>query len=85
MKYRKKPVIVEAMQWTCDAKPMESFLEANLVPWFTNPNIIDLVAEEAINIRNKCCKRNDWVVKGPSGTVYVVDQDDFQDTYESIP
>jgi hypothetical protein len=83
MQYRKKPVIIEAIQWD------GSFEGHHLANQFTGMSLeIDTV--------NKCClfiptlegvmevKPLDWIIKGVKGEFYPCKPDIFEMTYEEV-
>ena len=76
MKYRKKPVVIEAVQWTGD--------NLNEIQRFYKPDSI-LVGDEihihtleGIMVANK----GDWIIKGVKGEFYPCKPDIFEATYE---
>ena len=85
-KYRKKPVVIEAVRWTGAA---ESAYE---IGWFAEgedwaralPNrrdgriIIDTL-EGPLH-----CNVGDWIIKGVKGEFYPIKDDIFRETYEAV-
>ena len=79
MKYRKKQVIVDAIQWTGRNKD-EIF-------WFAGPFIsVDLNDDLIIETLegNMRAKVGDYIIKGVDGEVYPCKQDIFEKTYERV-
>ena len=84
-KYRKKPVVVEAMQYTQKNRPC-------IIKWV--PNIVhvgiddDGAAYELANIRiptlegDMLASIGDWVIKGVKGEFYPCKPDIFDATYD---
>jgi hypothetical protein len=87
MKFRKKPVVIEAMQfirgeehkvilWAHEGLPME----AN--------SIITRSFEDCLNIRTlegtMLATPGDWIIKGVKGEFYPVKDDIFHETYEAV-
>lgn len=85
MKYRKKPVIVEAVQW-------KGYLTEEVERFIGDK----LVAEENENVHvmgyfiktlegySYMLTKNDWIVKGIQGEFYPCKPDIFEQTYEKI-
>lgn len=82
MKYRKKPVIVEAMQYDGT-----NFLELNkwsnhqikedITPYRTRVVILTLKGDIEVSI-------GDYVIKGVRGELYLCKPDIFAQTYEAV-
>lgn len=86
MKFRKKPVVIEAIQWNgenanevgltlrCD-RPFEVVEDKQ---WQTRClNIITLEGEMTARI-------NDWIIRGIAGEFYPCKPDIFEATYEAV-
>ena len=86
MKYRKKPVIVDAVQWngilSCldEIKPFDrtvelaqSFMEREPAALIINTLEGDMRADYG-----------DWIIKGVNGEIYPCKPDIFEATYESV-
>ena len=84
MKYRKKPVIIEAIQWTgLNLKEVEDFVGSDL-----EYNILSTGTHIAIKIKtlegDMKCSKDDYVIKGVKGEFYPCKPDIFEATYEEI-
>ena len=91
MKFRKKPVIVEAVQfgyrfdwpdWFQDAVSSNKIMVANTGK-FHNPNKIcwaEIYTLEGIVIANN----GDWIIRGIAGEIYPCKPDIFEKTYEMV-
>ena len=86
MKFRKKPVVIDAWQWTgltlSDAK---LFTEtAGLPPFsvgsFNGTSGLVIPTLEGVHVAT----RNDWIIKGVSGEFYPCKPDIFEATYEKV-
>lgn len=90
-KFRKKPIIVEAVQFTGDWENAEKIAE-----WITN-NWEELDTEWDNDVDgNKVfiitkpdgsemiCPKNGWLVKGIDGSIYPVKDNTFKEIYEPI-
>ena len=91
MKFRKKPVVIEAMQWDGSVESLRAVCDwanANLDedPWVdyvvyngqvVDPLIHTLEGEMSISM-------NDWIIKGVKGEFYPCKPDIFEATYEPV-
>jgi len=81
--YRKKPVVIDAMQFTDEMKDrVFNFVTCNCYPDFTDDGkpalrIQTLEGDMTANI-------GDWVIKGVKGEFYPCKPDVFEMTYEEI-
>jgi len=86
MKYRKKPVVIDAIKFTRDA--------FDLVKNFTNETAHSLMIERRINGKCTCiiptlegehiATEGDFIIKGVHGEFYPCKPDIFIKTYEPI-
>lgn len=85
-KYRKKPIVVEAIQWTGkNVEEIESFVGLKLkkvMSLFVKGEISLLIiptleGEHEASIR-------DWIIKGIKGEFYPCKPDIFEATYEEV-
>lgn len=85
MKYRKKPVVVEAVQWTGD---IESLGEIEKLQGFSfsKDEIVDIVRSDEIRIRTlegeMTASLGDYIIRGVHGEIYPCKPDIFEETYE---
>lgn len=91
MKYRKKPVIIEAIQWTgLNLEEIKSFVGESLLY-----DIIDTAWEVGkgdphVNMTIKTlegdhtCTKGDFIIKGVHGEFYPCKPDIFEKTYELV-
>jgi len=89
MKYRKKPVIVNAFHYTSD----KLFNEWNKLPdWIKNAYeagiLIPIGGTEGITIKtlegDHTAKLNDFIIQGVKGELYPCKPDIFEQTYEPV-
>ena len=77
-KFRKKPVIIEALQFTGD--------NVDYVKEFTNYN--ESICNGELNIHtlegNMIASVGDWIIKGVKGEFYPCKPDIFENTYEEV-
>ena len=81
MKYRKKPVIIEAMQFTQETKDMVfNFVTCNRYADWSDAGypILRIQTLEGEMIANS----GDWIIKGIKGEFYPCKPDIFAATYE---
>lgn len=77
MKFRKKPVEIDALQWTGNNKLPLSFFCGDAM-WDAEGLLIDtLEGRLRANI-------GDWIIKGVAGEFYACKPDIFQATYEPV-
>lgn len=91
MKYRKKPVVIEAVQWTgLNLEEIKLFVGKNL-----KYDIIDTaweVGKGAPHVNMKIhtlegdheCTKRDFIIKGVNGEFYPCKPDIFEKTYEAV-
>jgi len=78
MKYRKKPVVIEAIQFTGDNhNECCEFIEGNFDNTLNYPNIKTLEGIMRID-------KGDFIIRGVKGEYYPCKPDIFEHTYEPI-
>ncbi|MCT8138636.1 hypothetical protein H1D32_13330 [Anaerobacillus sp. CMMVII] len=84
MKYRKKPVVIEALQWLghnwnemCDFIPVPDAAVGHLEGEEMLIKIKTLEGEMTANM-------NDYIIKGVNGEFYPCKPDIFEKTYEKV-
>ena len=88
MKYRKKPVVVEAFRFGFDEMP-KWFVSK----WFFEDNEINYILPHGCSIEEAYCEINtlegvmiakwgDYIIKGVHGELYPCKADIFEETYE---
>ena len=79
MKYRKKPVVVEAVQWNSNNhKEVIDFAENKI--WFDALGNIWIATLEG----DMVAKKGDYIIKGVQGEYYPCKPDIFKETYEEL-
>lgn len=80
MKFRKKPVVIEAVQFTGknDTECMV-FCPIARDPVDKKPNLVIETLEG-----DMICSVNDWIIRGVSGEFYPCKPDIFEKTYEKV-
>ena len=80
MKFRKKPVVIEAVQWTgINIKEMFDFADW-VISISDREKTIEIKTLEGIMMANK----GDWIIKGIQGEFYPCKPDIFKETYELV-
>ena len=83
MKYRKKPIVIEAIQWVggidCE-KQINDFTKGVAVFFGTPPHEIRIETLEG----TMTAEMGDWIIKGVKGEFYPCKPDIFEATYEPI-
>ena len=83
MKYRKKPVVIEAEQWLASQESWEKIMAMGLVEW--NPGEI---GSETFIIKTlegeHVATKGDFIIKGVQGEFYPCKPDIFNMTYERV-
>lgn len=89
--YRKKPIIITALQWTGDnLEEVVSFLEphtnASAYPW---EEFITKCGREGLTIYTLrgpvTASIGDYIIKGKDGLFYTCTGPDFESEYEEVP
>ena len=85
-KFRKKPVVIEAIQWNPQIKP------STLPDWFwqplsEHPELFDEVTGTLVIETlegNMLAMPGDWIIQGIKGELYPCKPDIFEATYEPV-
>ena len=79
MKYRKKPVVIEAVQWNgCNLEEIKEFAGDSLI--CNAYGCIEIKTLEG----NHICTEGDYIIKGVQGEFYPCKPDIFEQTYERV-
>jgi len=76
-KYRKKPIVIEAMQWN-DQADIKSFVPEGQLGWENGNPIIQTLEGPHI------CSYGDYIIKGIAGEFYPCKPDIFEATYDEV-
>ena len=80
MKYRKKSVLVDALQWTgANYADMESFLKSPRSALFTGTVLYLLTGEAEVY-----CRPGTWVIRSEDGRCHSLPDYVFQQVYEAV-
>ena len=82
-KYRKKPIVIEAIQFTDELKDIAyNFVRCNVSADFdeTGQPILKIQTLEGVMI----ARYGDWIIKGAAGEFYPCKSDIFKMTYELV-
>lgn len=82
MKFRKKPVVIEAMQWDgTNVAELRDFF-GTFSHWsFKETEYVDIKTLEGTMRANP----NDWIIKGVKGEFYPCKPDIFSALYDAVP
>lgn len=79
MKYRKKPVVIEAMQFNGEnSREIRTWMKDGEPEGWENESIMRIETLEGTMSANK----SDWVIKGINGEFYPCKPDIFEKTYD---
>ena len=89
MKYRKKPVVIEAFKWTGDIEQTENpewcILKIKCGDiYFTNEGTVACEMKITTLEGIMTAQRGDWIIQGIKGECYPCKPDIFQATYEPV-
>jgi len=80
-KFRKKPVVIEAVQWTGNNhEEMEKFIPNTILAKKNAEEELAIGTLEGVMTASK----NDWIIKGVHGEYYPCKPDIFEKTYEQV-
>ena len=86
MKYRKKPVVIEAVQWLGGDESWEEILKFSENPHYRRMDL--LAGNGKITIKTlegeMTADKGDWIIKGIKGEFYPCKPDIFEQTYEKV-
>jgi len=81
MKYRKKPVLIEAVQWLGNKSSWDKIIAMGLLAWSPGPlgsNSFFIETIEGTMQAREC----DYIIKGVNGEFYPCKPEIFEKTYE---
>lgn len=78
MRFRKKPVVVEAVQWDGRLDRLARFMGGAVTVRLSGEALIP-TPEGTLT-----AQRGDWVIRGVNGEYYPCKPDVFQNTYEEV-
>ena len=95
MKYRKKPVVIEAVQWNgTNLEEIKEFVGDSLiyetfdVEWGDGEDILTITPTIDMGIKTlegtHICSNGDYIIKGVQGEFYPCKPDIFMQTYELV-
>jgi hypothetical protein len=82
MKFRKKPVVIEAVQWLGTGESMDAIRDLDTgtrAVDFTSDNVFISTLEGQMT-----ASIGDWIIKGVKGELYPCKPDIFEATYELV-
>ena len=90
MKFRKKPVVIEAVKWDGDASTANDFIGERYGVNLDKPGWDWTYAEDSGALiiptleGNHRANIGDWIIKGVKGEFYPCKPDIFEETYEPV-
>lgn len=82
--FRKKPVVIDAVQWSGDITTADKILdfanETGQVIGFRGDTLVIYTLEGPM-----MASPNDWIIRGIKGEIYACKPDIFEQTYERVP
>lgn len=91
MKYRKKPVVIEAVQWNgLNLEEIKKFVGDSLIyeisytAWKVGKGAPAVYMEIKTLEGNHKCSIGDYIIKGVQGEFYPCEPDIFRQTYEQV-
>ncbi len=80
MKFRKKPIVIDAVQWTGNnIEEIQEFTGIPLMPLDRQNHLLIPTLESPHE-----ASINDWIIKGIKGEFYPCKPDIFEETYEEV-
>jgi hypothetical protein len=79
-KFRKKPVVIEAIQFTGDVNSAMEFIRPNNPENYPDAECFQVKTLEGVMTASK----GDWIIKGIKGEFYPCKPDIFDKTYEAV-
>jgi len=82
MKFRKKPIVIEAVRWDGSPESMREILaklSTSLVTQIQDSSLVIGTLEGDMN-----ANLGDWIIKGVAGEIYPCKPDIFAVTYEEV-
>jgi hypothetical protein len=77
-KFRKKPVVIDAVQWTGENPDALDVFCGNSIDWQKGQGELLIATSEGDMI----AREGDWIIKGVKGEFYPCKPDIFEATYE---
>lgn len=87
MKFRKKPVVVEATQWDCKVQTLRKLQDMGMETTYYSTGLgIDSISDLRIKTLEgeHIASLGDWIIKGVKGEFYPCKPDIFEKTYEPV-
>ena len=81
MKFRKKPVVIEAEQFTDTSDSVSEIMElagGKTLTWHVHNHTLSIPTLEG----NMTASNGDWIIKGVNGELYPCKPEIFEKTYE---
>lgn len=79
MKYRKKPVVIEAVQYDGNLSSVQKFIDRKVDYSYSKNDLSILTLEGQLHV-----SKGDYIIKGVQGEFYPCKPDIFEATYEKV-
>lgn len=83
MKFRKKPVVIEATQWDGTNESWQHIMNMGLTKWKPGEMGTQTFYIETLE-GDHLARKGDWIIKGVHGEFYPCKPDIFVKTYEPV-
>ena len=80
MKFRKKPVVIEAVQYDGTSASIAGFVPAHLYVKYSGSEVLEVLTLEGPLV----AQVGDWIIKGIRGEFYPIKDGIFRETYEAV-
>lgn len=80
MKFRKKPVVIDAIQWTGNSQDLNAH---EISKWASYRVMSDKAFFNTLE-GEMCARPGDWIIRGIQGEIYPCKPDIFEATYEAV-
>ena len=83
MKFRKKPVDVEAVQWEATKESFDAIMAMGDIDWKPGEMGSETFVITTLE-GDHLAKKGDWIIRGVNGEFYPCKPDIFEKTYEQV-
>jgi hypothetical protein len=85
VKFRKKPVVIEAVQWIGTVESLHEVQKFSGYQYTLSKSIPEVDTLEIYTLEGvMTASKGDWIIKGVQGEFYPCKPDIFEETYETV-